>query len=92
MSKSRKLSRPEIESLGKMFGCLIASRSVGSNTGGLSYDIYIVFKDKREKVGNIPTNNPIYIPWTDHQWTEAFQRISGISGADLWNQGKRGGR
>lgn len=92
MAKPRKLSRPEIEALAKFFGCLIATRQVGSSSGSPTYDIYIVFKEKREKVGNTPTGNPIYINWTDHDWSKAFQRISGMRTASLWEQGRRGGR
>jgi len=89
MSKPRKLSRPEIEALAAFFGCRVGAQSSGS-MGTLTYDIYIVFKDTREKIGNIPTNNPIYIPWTNVDWTRAFQRVSGQSTANLWEQGKRG--
>jgi hypothetical protein len=53
--------------------------------GTSTYDIYIACKDKEEKAGNLPVNNPAYLPWTNHEWTKAFQRISGVSSADLWS-------
>lgn len=80
MSKPRKLSRPEIEGLAEFFGCRVATLP----GKGLDFDVYITFKDKREKVGSVPTNNPTYLGWTNHDWTKAFQRVSGISGANLW--------
>jgi hypothetical protein len=90
MSKPRKLSRPEIEGLADFFGCRIAAKSVGSSAGVLTYDIYIVHGETKEKIGNLPVNNPTYLYWTNQDWTQVFQRISGISGANLWDQGKRG--
>jgi len=89
MSKPRNLSRPEIENLGKMFGCHIATRTKGGYMGVPTYDIYIVFKDTEEKVGNVPTNNPIYLHWSAQQWSQTFQRISGRSSANLWDQARR---
>lgn len=88
MSKPRKLSRPEIEGLAEVFGCRVTSRTRGSSMGTPTYDIYIVCKGKEERIGNIPTNNPIYLYWTNHDWTKAFQRISGVSGAELWSRPK----
>lgn len=81
MSKPRKLSRPEIEGLAAFFGCRVATLS---GKGLSEWDIYIVCKDKREKVGTVGTNNPAYLSWTNHDWAKAFQRVSGISGANLW--------
>lgn len=87
MSKPRKLSRPEIEGLAEFFGCRVASLS-GKRLS--EWDIYIDCKGKREKAGTVTTNNPAYLPWSNHDWTKAFQRVSGINGANLWDQGKRG--
>lgn len=88
MSKPRKLSRPEIEGLAEFFGCRVATLS-GKRLS--EWDIYIVHKDKREKVGTVVnTNNPAYLSWTNHDWAKAFQRVLGISRAALWDQGKRG--
>lgn len=61
MSKPRKLSRPEIEGLAEFFGCRVATLS-GKRLS--EWDIYIVHKDKREKVGTVGTNNPTYLNWT----------------------------
>lgn len=84
MSKPRKLSRPEIEALAAFFGCRVASLP---GRGLSEWDIYIDRKDKREKVGTVVnTNNPAYLSWTNHDWAKAFQRISGVSSANLWSR------
>lgn len=88
MTKPRKLSRPEIEGLAAFFGCQVITTLNGSMVGE-SYAVYIVCKGNQEKVGTVGTNNPIYLDWTNHDWTKAFQRVSGQSTANLWEQGRR---
>jgi hypothetical protein len=94
MSKPRKLSCPEIDALAAFFGCRVAtmaaSRTGAHNTYDM-WDVYIVHGETKEKIGVVSPNNPAYLQWTNHDWTRAFQRISGMSTANLWEQGKRGG-
>ncbi len=80
----KQLTRNEIEALAVFFGCSITSTAVWN--AGVTYDIYIVHGDTRERVGNVPINNPIYMSWTASDWSHAFQRISGIRTADLWGR------
>lgn len=97
MSKPRKLSRPEIEALAAFFGCRVATGPNTSNkdTYGVQgwWDVYILCNKSRDRemVGTVATNNPAYLDWTNVDWTKAFQRVSGMSTANLWDQGKRGG-
>jgi hypothetical protein len=96
MAKPRKLSRTEIEGLAAFFGCRVATMINTSNkdTYGVQgwWDVYIACGDTKEKIGVVSPNNPVHLHWNANDWTQAFQRISGISGADLWEQGKRGMR
>ncbi len=88
---SKQLTRKEIEALAAFFGCSITSTAVW-NKGAVDYEIYVVGNGKREMAGITNVNNPASLPWTNHDWSRAFQRISGQSTADLWTQGKRGMR
>lgn len=94
MSKPRKLSRPEIEGLADFFGCRVSSTPYKDKDKYEDWNFYITCSKNRNRefVGSHTTNNPAYLSWTNHDWTKAFQRISGISGANLWDQGKRGRR
>jgi hypothetical protein len=92
MSKPRKLSRNEIEALAALFECRVATLPNTSNkdTYGVQgwWDVYIVCSETKEKIGVVSPNNPAYMRWNANDWTKAFQRISGRSTADLWDQGK----
>jgi hypothetical protein len=92
MSKPRKLSRPEIEGLAAFFGCRVATMAASRTGIGARdmWDVYIVHGETKEKIGVVSPNNPVHMRWNANDWTQAFQRVSGISGANLWDQGKRG--
>lgn len=83
MSKPRKLSRPEIEALAAFFGCRVTTQQ-GYTLSGMTWNVYIVYKAERKKIGTVATNDPACLSWTNHDWTKAFQCISGVSNADLW--------
>ena len=83
---SKPLTRPQIEAIGKMFGCYITAVSSYQIGSYGMWDMYIVCGDKKEKIGTVGSNSPVSMRWNSNDWTNAFQRISGISSATLWNR------
>lgn len=83
---SKPLTRHQIEALGRMFGCYIIATPASSTQIGSygMWDMYISCGDKKEKIGVVGNNSPVSQRWSSQDWTKAFQRISGVSIATLW--------
>lgn len=87
MSKPDRPTRKQVEDLAALFGCCIeyGPRKSCSNWR----EIYIVHGETREQVGETwKLGQDLGLSWTTQDWTKAFQRISGVSGAELWSRPK----
>jgi hypothetical protein len=82
----RRLTRNEVEALAALFGCRLEYKSQYS--GLLWQDTYVVYKDTRKAIGSTRTSNRDFSTKTNHEWSEIFREVSGISSANLWEQGR----
>jgi len=87
--RPRRLTRNEVEELAALFGCRLEYKAGYPNSDW--QDTYVVHKDTRKAIGSTRTSNRDFSTKTNHEWPEIFREISGMSTANLWKQGKRGG-
>lgn len=85
---SNRLTRKQAEELAALFGCKI---EYGPRKSCSHWrDLYIVCGETRECIGETwkikQAGEDFGLPWTSDDWVKAFQRISGVSCAELWSR------
>jgi hypothetical protein len=86
----RRLTRTEVEALAALFGCRLEYKAEYPNSAW--QNTYVVHRGTRKAIGSTRVSNRDFSTKTNHEWSEIFREISGISTANLWEQGKRGMR